>query len=153
MAQGEMFKTTFYWNISKDVGRGKPNLIDDVELVRYGYHCMRQDHVYMQRFGSEFRTAVMAMDSRGPYGADLQNVIDAHQRHRGGTQDGCVSVMKINTLQTVKYDGQHSWILWSLHLSMVVALRNLYPRIDLDSFSGPDISRTVRNCFLIDSAG
>jgi hypothetical protein len=152
MAKGEIVDGVFFWNLSKDVGRSCPNIIDDSELVRYGYHCMKVNIASTPRMTEELRVALSDMKTRGGYANDLQRVIDADQQRRGTTLDGKVSVAKIAVVHKTMYDGIHSWTVWNLHLNMIVALRHQFPRIDLDPASGADISVTVRRCMMIDTA-
>jgi hypothetical protein len=43
VAVAELNGRAFRWNLTANVGPGQPNKLDDVELVRFGYICMRQN--------------------------------------------------------------------------------------------------------------
>jgi hypothetical protein len=74
--------------------------------------------------------------------------IRTHQRLRGGTQDGRVSVAKANNLNRGQYDGQHVWMIFPLNNSMIDRAPDIYARIDLHPQSGPAVSATVKKICL-----
>jgi hypothetical protein len=137
----------FRWNLSANVGRGQPNKIDDVELIRFGYACMRQNKKFPP--DPELLPALRAMQNFGGFGPDLANVIVAHQKNRGGTQDGVVSVARISNTSTNRelYDGAHSWIVISLDNNMRDVAGDIYPRVDRHADSGPDVSNAIKRIF------
>ncbi len=138
-----IFNDRFLWNVSADVGQGKPNKLDDVELVRFGYLAFLTNPPTISQAPEKFRTALTRMRTIGPFGQDLQDVIVQHELTRGGTQDGCVSVMHPNRANRGTYDGKHIWIILSLNNNMKDILRDLYPRIDRHTQSGLEISKVV----------
>ena len=149
MAKFEIISDKVVFNLNADVGRMAPNKLDDVELVRFGYFCMKNDPQAQNLIPASMKVALQAMQPKGPYFADLQKVIDAHEEARGGTQDGKVTVGKAQFLHTVIYDGVHSWIIYTLGRNMRDFLPNMYPRIDLHDQSGPEISKRVLELFHI----
>ena len=135
----------FRWNVSVDVGRGAPNKPDDVELVRFGYACARTNPGVTFRL--QMMDTLMMMQSRGGYGPDLQAVIDGHQKIRGGTQDGKVSVERGNSGES--YDGgKHGWIISALNNSMEDIAEDVYPRIDKHPLCGTSAAATVKALLL-----
>ena len=149
MAKLEIKQDQFFFNLNADVGRVSPNKIDDVELVRFGYFCVKSDPKKLLLLPTRLQVALQAMQPRGPYLADLQEVIDAHQEKRGGTQDGKVSVGKEQFISG-KYDSNHLFIIYALCNAMADFLPNMYPRIDLHERSGIEISKTVQVLFRVD---
>ena len=58
----------FRWNLSANVGRGQPNLIADVELVRLGYVAVRDNTKFPAK--AELREPLSKLQPFGPYGPD-----------------------------------------------------------------------------------
>jgi hypothetical protein len=150
MAKLEIVGGRFLYNIDADVGKGSPNRLDDVELVRFGYFCVKVNPKLQARTSSRMKAALESRQPQGPFLPDLQAIIEAHQADRGGTQDGKVSVGRPQLTNDFNYDGTHSWIIFSLCMSMIDRLPNQYPRIDLDEKSGLTISKKVRELFRLD---
>jgi hypothetical protein len=147
MAKLEIVGGRFLYNLDADAGKGSPKRRDDVELVRFGYFCIKVSSKLQARIPPRMNTALESLQAQGPFLPDLQVVIDAHQADRGGTQDGKVSVGKPQLTQDFNYDGTHSWTIFRLCMSMIDRLPNQYPRIDLDEKSGLTISKKVRELF------
>ena len=139
----------FRWNLSANVGRGQPNLIADVELVRLGYVAVRDNTKFPAK--AELREPLSKLQPFGPYGPDLQAVIEAHQKVRGGTQDGYVSVAKISATSTNRdfYDGSHAWIIIILDNNLRDLPGDQYPRIDKHPKCGPELKKKVLKTFII----
>ena len=149
MAKLEIKQYQFFFNLDADVGRASPNKLDDVELVRFGYFCVKSDPKKFLILPTRFKVALQSMQPRGPYLADLQGVIDAHQEHRGGTQDGKVSVGKAQFILG-RYDSKHLFMIYALCNAIADFLPNMYPRIDLHDQSGIEISKRVQVLFRVD---
>ena len=149
MARFESDQGFFEFNLTTDVGKASPNRLDDVELVRYGYFCLGRNRQVTQ-ITPRLRTALQRMRSVGVYGSDLQEVIDAHQQARGGTQDGKVSVGKAQARkgQSLRYDDIHSWIIYILTANMANNNPDGFPRIDQEIEAGDAISATVAAMFV-----
>lgn len=148
MATALIFDGLFFFNVSAHVGRGAPNKLDDVELVRYAYGCMRSNPPNLVNANAAVMAAMQAMKTTGPYAADLQAVIDAHQAQRGGTKDGKISPAQPNAFNNNMYDGQHSWMITVLSNNIRIGIKDgPYPRIDMDKRSGPEISKLVKAMF------
>jgi hypothetical protein len=150
MAKLEIIHGRGLFNLDADVGRASPNRLDDVELVRFGYFCLKVSSSLRSRTSPRVKAALESLNPRGPFAPDLDEVISAHQSDRGGTQDGKVSVGKPQATHSFNYDTKNSWIIFSLSMPMIERIPNLYPRIDIDAISGPEISKKVRELFNID---
>jgi hypothetical protein len=144
MALGEMF----FWNLSSDVGVDRPNKPDDVELVRFGYCCYQLWPQEFMTFDEDLKSAVRELRWQGGYDKDLQAVIDMDQKKYAVQRDRCVSVAKSGIAKNLNYSKNQVWTIWALNTVMRFALPGLYPRIDMDSRSGPQITDTVRYSFI-----
>lgn len=149
MAHGKLAKGEyFFWNISSDVGVGKPNSLDDVELVRFGFSCWSLWPSDFNALKPDFKQAIHALRWQGGFDQDLQLVIDLNQKYYGGKQDRCISVAKSGIDKNLEYQKGQYWTIWILNAYMRFGLPSLYPRIDMDSRSGPAITETVRGSFI-----
>lgn len=139
-AQGKYFR----WNLSAAVGTGQPNLLDDVELVRFGYICWKQNVKYAA--DPELQTLLNELRPMGVFDDDLARVIVMHQRIRGGTQDGKVSPANISftSHNRERYDGTNTWMIIALDNNMRDMTDDYYPRIDKHLQSGPALSLVVK---------
>ena len=151
MAKLEIISNTFVFNLDADVGKASPNKLDDVELVRFGYFCKKNNPIAQPLISAREKVALQTMQPRGPYRADLQEVIDANQESRGGPQDGKVSVGKAQIIHSGSYDGAHIWIIYVLDKNMRDVLPSIWPRIDLHDQSGLEISKKVLELFNVSS--
>ncbi len=141
MAKVEIIGGVLFFNLDADVGRLSANKIDDVELVRFGYIRKKNSPNVVGRLSPREIAALQALRPRGGSDSDIQEVIDAHQESRGGTQDGKVSVGKSQITHGPRYDNKHAWIIYNLCHNMADAFPYIYPRIDQHELSGPDISK------------
>lgn len=141
-------QSAFFWNISANVGRGQPNREDDVELCRFGYLAFKNNTKVSSRMSPELLASIARMRTMGPFDNDLHEVIVLHQRQRGGTQDGIVSVAKPNIAPSGEYDGSHLWIVLAMNESMREIMPEEYPRIDKHQQSGAAISSAVKRILL-----
>ncbi|MBR0696392.1 hypothetical protein [Bradyrhizobium lablabi] len=130
------------WNLSSEVGQGKRNNADDVELVRLGYFSMRKDPKAQTFLNQREKDALAKLRSKGPFDQDLDECIRAHQASRGGTQDGFISVAKYTEANTGLYDHKNRWIIIVLNTNMLHMIPQ-YPRIDLSDDAGKDLSSSV----------
>lgn len=127
--------------IDQNVGRGCPNLVDDVELVRYAYACSDR----LSYISPITKAKIAGMKGIGGYGPDLQAVIDANQKVRGGEQDGRVSKLPASFATSgTRYDSKNTFIMWQMNLWMFDAEPLLWPRIDRSILSGPAITATMK---------
>jgi hypothetical protein len=132
-----------YWNLSEDVGTGKPNLVEDVELVRFGYHCWLKTGTHSRPLSAPLELAIRVMLPWGGFGPDLDLVIREHQKWRGGQQDGCISKVKMTSGNQGYVDGTRLWIMIVLSNSMLLVHPHIFPRIDLAAESGAEVSGAV----------
>ncbi len=133
-------------NLSANVGRGQPNKIDDVELVRFGYYCARASAV-PPAFAKTMRVELMALKTKGAYGADLEKVIIGHQKLRGGTQDGYISPEKPG-FAGERYDGKTTWMITALNNNILDVCKEIWPRLDKHEIAGLELSKRLRYIFL-----
>lgn len=125
-----------------------PNKPDDLELVRFGYFLMKDNPKATSGPFAALKPFLQKVAPTGAFDNALADAIRTHQRLRGGTQDGKVSVAKDNRFNRGRYDGVHSWIVFPLNNSMLDMAPNLYPRIDLHPQSGPAVTAAVRKICL-----
>lgn len=130
------------WNLSADVGVGKPNHADDVEFVRFGYFLMKTNPTSQPFLTQQERSALAKLRVSGGFGDDLALCIREHEVSRGGTQDGFVSPMKNVQVTQGSYDPKHRWIVHVLNVKMI-QMTSTFPRIDLHELSGPSITESV----------
>ena len=138
-----------FWNLSKDVGQGQPNQADDVEFVRFAYFLMKDNPKAMVgEFATQLKPVLQKVTPTGAFDTALADAIRTHQRLRGGTQDGKVSVAKATNFNRGVYDKQHTWMVFPLNNTMIDMAPNIYPRIDLHPQSGPAVTQVVRKICL-----
>lgn len=136
-----------FFNLDGDVGKLSRNLLADVELVRFGYFCKGISPLVKSNLSDREKKALQSLKTKGPYFPDLQEMIDAHQQVRGGTQDGKVSVGKPNIANQGKYDRDHFWIIFNLCHNMADAFPKIYPRIDLHEMAGLELKKVLPPLF------
>lgn len=136
-------KDILFWNITSDVGPGCPNRTDDVELVRFGYHCMGTNP--RANIPADRKAAYASVSLTGGYDSRLGEVIRLHQAGRGGTQDGKISSMKN---ATGSYGGQF-WIIASMNGHMAEICGTTWPRIDLHHRTSPELTLAVSSVFKV----
>ena len=138
-----------FWNLSMDVGQGQPNQADDVEFVRFAYFLMKDNPKAMVgEFATQLKPVLQKVTPTGAFDTALADAIRTHQRLRGGTQDGKVSVAKATNFNRGVYDKQHTWMVFPLNNTMIDMAPNIYPRIDLHPQSGPAVTQVVRTICL-----
>jgi len=131
----------FFWNVNAAVGPGQPNLIDDVELVRFGYFMMRQSPEANGELKA-LKPLLDMLDTKGDFDQSLKNIITVHESLRGGTQDGKVSRAHVTMANRGLYDRKTSWIILGLNTFMIDFY--LYPRLDLHTRCGPNLKTVVK---------
>jgi len=135
----------FFWNIDANVGFRSANKTDDVQLVQLAYsvRATRSD------IPAESKRAFAAVKIGAPctgLGDDpLVVAIRVHQKDRGGTQDGHVSV--IHTSNGVYHDsgGDHLFMLAALVNNIFDAMPADFPRIDKHPSCPPALKASVLN--------
>ena len=118
----------FFWNVSAKVGAKSPNKPDDVQLVQLGYLCAAADTFYDAALRATFAAVVPGAPYSGQENDPLTRAIRAHEKERGGAQDGHVSVL--TTLTNASYDGAHTFLIVSLNFHLRKCLPGNFPRLD-----------------------
>jgi hypothetical protein len=147
MAKGVLFYNgRFAWNVTSHVGPGCPNKPDDVQLVQLGYYCRARN----PKAGTtpEEKATAMAVVPGAPYtGAasdPLTIAIKAHQKARGGTQDGKVSPIPGNQ---PAYSADMSWMIIPLSNNIYDVLRDVWPAIHKSQQCPPALAATSKAVF------
>lgn len=137
----------FYFNLSADVGAGCPNHLDDVEFVRFGIYCAAQklSSGGGSPLDAAFVLAAAKVGKSGPFDPALGDAILALQKSQKLREDSRVDVAKgIVTPHGTIY------LLQNMQFYMRYYCKHVYPRIDLMSETGAEISRAVRFMFIRD---
>jgi len=148
VAVGRNKAPSFLYNIDAHVGTGRQNQLDDVEFVRLGYYSLLRNP-RAGAIAAEVRAALTLLKPSGEFGADLDAVIRAHQRSRGGTQDGVVSPMPAGTAWKGRYDSMHTWIVEVLQANLHDLAGDKYPRIDTLEGCGSTLKARIKQIFTI----
>lgn len=136
----------FFWNLSAKVGPGQINKADDVDLVRFGFICIKQNPRVMVGQRLAMKPLLDRMRPFGPFDNDLADVIVAEQKIRGGMQDKIISPAQLSAANQGSYDGgRHVWLIVPLNNNMAAIANSVYPRIDRHPQSGPSLSIVVEN--------
>jgi hypothetical protein len=148
MATGKMLDGgRFCFNVDSHVGPGCPNKTDDVQLVQFGYYCMtRSNYAPFGLTPAEMaiiKTVVPGAPYTGSPTDPLTLSIKAHQRARGGTQDGRVSPFT----NASGFYGEQTWMIISLVVNIIIVYSELYPRLDKAPNCPPVLAATVRRMF------
>lgn len=136
----------FSWNVSSHVGPGCPNLPEDVQLVQFGYYsaahlstpppnCTPADMAI-------FRSIVPGAPYFGGPTEPLSLAIRAHQRERGGTQDG-----RVSPAQASGSFGEASWMILGLDYRIWSLYPNQYPRLDECPACPPALAAASKRVF------
>jgi hypothetical protein len=132
--------TFFFWNLSYPVGPGKPNMLDDVELVRYGFNCMRHAQTaQLKPLVPDLINIMAKMRVYGSFDDDLHSVIIEYQKLTARMRDGCIMP---STSYYVR-SSQDPPIIVGLNVMMRAHEGDLYPRIDRSIASGAAVSKAV----------
>jgi hypothetical protein len=135
--------STLSWNISANVGLASPNRLDDVQLVQFGYYAMLINP--SSKLNAEqrdvFSKIVLGQPCDGTANDPLVAAIRAHQKVRGGTQDGHVSPMRAGG----SYDGHNTFIMIALNNNMRDAVPGSFPRIDKHPKCPPLVTAFVKS--------
>jgi hypothetical protein len=119
----------FYWNIRANVGLNSPNNPEDVQLVQFGYlaKSLMPDTTPAEKpiYAAVTPGAVYTGSQNDP----LTLAILTHQKIRGGTQDGHVSVIR-GERSYIGADGPHTFMLIALVNCMRDLMPDAFPRLD-----------------------
>lgn len=135
----------FYFNLDADVGPGKSNRADDVELVRFGIKALRSSPKVQtgSADAAAFMAASAAVAMVGPYDPSVEAAVKAFQKLAGLTQDSVVSKM-----QGAFAPSGRSYTLQTMQANMRYLYPKLYPRIDQVAELGPVASGVIGNMFV-----
>jgi hypothetical protein len=119
----------FLFNIGANVGPGCPNDQADVQFVQLGYYAMVRDPKNSSALTAAERSALGKVVPGAFYSGAAQDpltlAIIAHEKSRGGAQDGHVSPVRGGG----QY-GQQVFIVVKLNLSLIDTMSGDYPRLD-----------------------
>jgi hypothetical protein len=117
------------FNIDGHVGLKAPNIDDDVALVQLAYHFRAKSGLGTpeeQRAALRIRPGDICSGNEDD---PLVIAIRAHQKARGGTQDGRVSPVQGGGLY-VDAGGSHTYMLTALVNNIADGCPEIYPRLD-----------------------
>ena len=119
----------FLFNIGANVGPGCPNDPADVQFVQLGYFAMVRAPKNSSLLTAAERSALGKVVPGAQYSGAAQDpltqAIIAHEKSRGGAQDGHVSVVR-----GAGHYGNHGFIVTALNLSLIDTMKGDYPRLD-----------------------
>ncbi|MDR6873384.1 hypothetical protein J2Y55_004408 [Bosea sp. BE125] len=131
------------WNISANVGLASPNQADDVQLVQFGYYAtlINPNTKLTAEQQDLYSKIVLGQPCNGTASDPLVAAIRAHQKVRGGPQDGHVSPIKGGT----SYDGgKHTFMMLALNNNMSDVAPDVFPRIDKHPKCPPLVAAFVK---------
>jgi hypothetical protein len=138
----------FFWNLTSDVGVRSPNLRVDVDLVQFGYFAMSQANLSGDAaFGRLIATVVPGSPYSGGPNEPLTLSILAHQKIRGGTQDGHVSPIHGTSINYKAPDRPHTFMIVVLVDFMRELMKTDFPRIDRHAKCPTELKKVVQSCF------
>jgi hypothetical protein len=119
------------WNIDANVGLNSVNADEDVALVQLGYNMMFQHGVGSPEEQQIYSRVPLNSFCDGTPSDPLVQAILAHQRSRGGTQDGHVSMVSTdNGVYTSGSGSQHVFMLIAIVNNIHDEIPDDWPRID-----------------------
>jgi hypothetical protein len=141
----------FWWNIDAKVGLNAPNNIFDVQLVQMGYVAIlenpRNIGLMTKAEKDAFTEITPGEVCTGREDDVLVQAIRAHEAHRGGTQDGCVSPLSQSHLTYVAGGHEFTLILRAMNNSFRTILGDQFPRIDQLAECPGGLQQVVRLVF------
>ena len=132
----------FFWNIDANVGVASPNRVDDVHLIQFGYLIMSTAQATDPGLKPIFAAVKVGVPCTGREDDPLVKAIRAHQKGRGGPQDGHVS--KLKTSETGFAPG-HAFMLVAILNNIFDATAADFPRIDRHPLCPESVRTAVRN--------
>ena len=138
-------RQTFFWNIDANVGLASPNKVDDVQLVQLGYFVWsKNDPGLTPDKKAAFAAVKVGVPCSGDEDDTLVQAIRAHQKDRGGTQDGHVSTIQAsNGLYHDSGGERHGFMLIAIVNRIFDALPKDFPRIDKHPSCPPALKDAV----------
>ena len=132
----------FFWNIDANVGVASPNRTDDVHLIQFGYFIMSTAEVTSADLKPIFAGVKVGVPCTGREDDPLVKAIRAHQRSRGGPQDGHVSKLSSDA---AGFAPGRSFMLVAIMNNIFDATANDFPRIDRHPQCPPSVKIAVQN--------
>ena len=134
----------FFFNLDGNVGVNSPNKKDDVELVQFGYFAMAKVPGTSPALRTVFAAVKPGATYTGAANDPLTQAILAHQKDRGGTQDGHISVINNPAVVYSASDGPHVFMLVRLVNNIFDFMPNDFPRLDKHPNCPAELKRAVR---------
>jgi hypothetical protein len=135
----------FIWNLTANVGPAQPNKLEDVHFVQLSYYAMANNAKNPPR--PELRAIYAAVKPGAAFTGreddPLIRAIRAHQKARGGMQDGRISVMRGNFYHMS--DGPHTFMVTALNNNLVDMMPDDYPRLDKHPICPQAVRDAVRS--------
>ena len=132
----------FFWNISANVGVSSPNRTDDVHLIQFGYFIMSTSKFTAPNLKPIFADVKVGAPCTGREDDPLIKAIRAHQKDRGGPQDGHVSSLKTSE---AGFAPGRSFMLVAIMNNIFDATANDFPRIDRHPQCPQSVKIAVQN--------
>lgn len=139
-------KKRFFWNVDANVGALSPNKPEDVHLIQFGYSLMSRLPTIDADLRVIYARVRVGVACTGREDDPLIQAIRAHQRKRGGTQDGHVSPIRAGG-QYSDSDGPHTFMLTAINNNVFDSAPRVYPRLDLISGCPTLVSAAVLAVF------
>lgn len=133
----------YFMNLDGNVGLNSPNLIDDVQLVQFGFLAMAANTSFNPADRAVYAAVTPGAAYTGSPTDPLTLAIKRHQATRGGTQDGHVSVMT-GAMVYNDSSGKHTFQMVALMNNIRDFTVGLYPRIDRHARCPPVLAAKVR---------
>lgn len=138
----------FFWTVDSHVGPSCPNVKEDVELVQLCIYCHARSKNRSKSYTAAEVQALMEVVPGAPYsgtsGEALTRAIRAHQRVRGGTQDGRVSPVQHSSGM---YVGGKMWMILALCNNIRDVYPHAWPRISLAPNCPPALTAACYRTF------
>jgi hypothetical protein len=135
----------FYWNIDANVGPGCANNPEDVQLVQLGLAC-RGANLALNMPAADraiYKAVVPGAPYTGGYNDPLSIAIRCAQKHRGGVQDGHVSVIQSSGM----YAENKTFMLVALNNSIIATIGQNWPLLDRHPQCPPALKQAVSRLF------
>lgn len=141
MVQPYVLNNRFFFNIDANVGLNSPNKEEDVQLVQMGYFAASTNPETPADLKPIYAKVTPGAAYKGDANDPLTVAIIAHQKSRGGTQDGHVSVIR-----GVTYDGAHTYMLTALNNNLIDLQPADFPRLDKHAKCPQVLRAAVKRC-------
>lgn len=144
-------KGKFFWELNSNVGINSPNGVEDVQLVQLGYiNLAKSNLAFVTPDLKEIFGKVKPGDTYKPVESDpLTIAIRAHQKARGGPQDGHVSVVTSKTGNYTENGETHIFMAVTLIVAIAQQNASKWPRLDLIDKCPTKLAELVKAVFTI----